>query len=345
MTSNFDHSSKNKLDQHKIRNGNPCKTQVIDAGYYSKNISIKRLIFQIKFSILCTIYIIRHVNKNDKVLFMLSFPELLLPMWITKKFISSCTFIDLWDTWPEALLSGRKNIAHKLFRKYCVILNKLFLPSASKIFYVSPSYTDWIIRYGGTLKNTIYIPLGFDEIRWSKFSKRISRNKVNRIVYVGYLADQFDLTESIKSIKDTEFTLEIIGDGYRLPQYRNLADNAQNIEFRGHLSFEQVEESLMTADLALLPFAEGSTAQMPNKLFDYLGARIPILVVGCSDAATFITERKFGWTAQNDCHDILRKLRAISNTDHQRIIENLNEGASAFSKKNIYKNLIEEITL
>ena len=63
---------------------------------------------------------------------------------------------------------------------------------------MSPSYTDWIIRYGGALKNTIYIPLGFDEIRWSKFSKRISRNKVNRIVYVGYLADQFDLTDQLK---------------------------------------------------------------------------------------------------------------------------------------------------
>ena len=45
-------------------------------------------------------------------------------------------------------------------------------------------------------------------------------------------------------------------------------------------------------DIGVLPMISSS---IPNKIFDYIAAYLPILVLGNSDSALFVKDQSIGW--------------------------------------------------
>lgn len=144
--------------------------------------------------------------------------------------------------------------------------------------------------------------MGFDSERWG--TPRQSEYKLGdsiTIVYIGYLESQFDLTDIIRCVLLNEkIKLTVVGDGSKLKQYQYLASGCDRVSFTGYLSPSEAVAVLSEADIGVLPIK--FSAQMPNKLFDYLGANLPILCIGFTDSSIFVTSNGLGWVV-DFCYD------------------------------------------
>ena len=336
ITSNFDHQDKKFIRASSIVSGNQHKTIVLSSIAYRRNLSVLRLAFQVWFSIKLLIFLILRVKKEDKVVVMGSFPELYATVALAKYFKKFTTLLDVWDTWPEALPLKLSSLTSTLFIRYCKTLNCFSLKSFDVVFYVAPSFERWLLTNGVNPDKFRYLPLGFDEKRW-QISKRAS--VVYDYVYVGYLSYQFDLRPFIRAFSGVPKTLCIIGDGENVEEYRNLAHGNKHISFLGALKKDEVVSILRSSSVALLPLADHSAAEMPNKLFDYIGAGLPILCAGGTDAGQLVKKHNFGWHCKNNAKQISDTLSGITDEEIDLKRKNLISKRDDFSTATLYSNL------
>jgi hypothetical protein len=88
---------------------------------------------------------------------------------------------------------------------------------------------------------------------------------------------------------------------YRPPVLER-AESLGLVEAKGNVSREEAQRAAAASDVALLVRKHPSKIWVTTKLWDYLAARTPILVVanpGC-DAAAIVRETRSGWTVPYD---------------------------------------------
>lgn len=338
ITSNFDHSSKSKINTSNIIAGNhPFKTIVLKSIGYKGNLSLSRVLNQLIFSLKLFIFGIFNFKKNDQIIIMGSYPELSYTLALLKNIKHFDFIIDLWDIWPDAFPVNEKPFLGKFFRLYCIHLNKNSLKFAKNIFYVAPSFKEWALNYSVQAEKLVYIPLGYDHKRWPKKIESDDSKKYD-FCYIGYLSYQFDLSEVIKSCIKLNKSLVIIGDGPKFFQYKQLIKFSSNIKMTGHISKSDATKILNISAIGVLPIATGGHAEMPNKLFDYIGAGLPILVTGGIDAGKFVVENGIGWYCKNNSIDILETMNSCNNLRNDFTL-NLLSLREKFSIKNLYKTM------
>lgn len=342
VTSDFDHASKTHLDPQAIRDGNPISTIVLHAPGYRKNVSLKRVWFQIVFTFRACVFLVRNVRRGDLILTMLSFPELSIANWLCARLRGARNAVDVWDIWPDALLDKRKGMLTMLFAVYCNAIFRHTLRHFDKLFYVAPSFLDWTRRFSVPDARTEFVPLGYDSDRWvpREPQNAAQASSALSLVYVGYLADQFDLGPLLDAIALDRFvTLTVLGDGPQFAEYRARAKE-DTVTMHGHVSFKEVEEHLAKSQIGILPLAKGAGAELPNKFFDYLGAGLPILVLGGSDAGAIVEQSELGWHVHQDSTVIRDFLHALTPEDIALKRRNVLRQRDQFSKEILYTSLL-----
>jgi glycosyltransferase involved in cell wall biosynthesis len=119
------------------------------------------------------------------------------------------------------------------------------------------------------------------------------------------------------------------------------------IEITGWIDYEKVHEYL-TGDIGIIFFEKAFNAyySMPNKLFNYINAGLPILSVQCAESSELITTNKIGVIVERDINSIREGLHElITNYDYYQ--QNVRNAQKLFSWKNeeikllsLYKNLL-----
>ncbi len=344
ITSNFDHSRKRKLDPNSIIQSNPVETIVLCVPSYTKNISIRRVIFQIVFAVKVAGVLICRTRPGDLVFTMLSFPELTLAN-LAARLIRGCrNAVDVWDIWPDALVGLRKTMLTNLFSLYCNCIYQLTLRSMDQVFYVAPSFATWAGRYGVPKDRLRFVPLGYDSVRWDPVANAAVDSTLNgqpiTLTYVGYLAEQFDLRLLLDALCSGETVhLTILGDGPYFDAYRTKAAG-KPVTLSGHVSFEDVEATLQRTAIGVLPISDGAGAELPNKFFDYLGAGIPVLVVGGADAGELVTKSGIGWHIPQDIESIRIFLSTLNIEDITRKRKMVSITRKNYSKDKLYQPLL-----
>ncbi|HIF9419445.1 TPA: glycosyltransferase [Photobacterium damselae] len=309
---------------------------------YKKNLSLLRLIAHWVTALSVLFYLMKNAKKGDKVLLSSIPPEVLFFALLILKLKSINSVVDVRDIWPDAF--PLKGIAGKLFGIYCSIIYKFsFKLSDGSFIYVAPSFKSWIKKYT-TIKKSHFGFLGYDKQRWIDCENNIfSKNEINekdkvKLVYVGYLESQFDITKLIECVNNNNsFELIIIGNGSKESYYKELSQT-DRIRFTGLLSPQSVVDELMHSHVGVLPISK--TAQMPNKLFDYIGACLPILTIGNSDSRKFVQDNNFGWGADFELSSIQFSLDEIN---FQTICEkklNIISSRDYYSKDTSYNKII-----
>ncbi|WP_318476255.1 glycosyltransferase family 4 protein [Photobacterium leiognathi] len=332
ITSNFSHQNKKKVNNDNF--SKDINYKIIDVTPYHSNLSLKRFITHIDFSIKLYLYLYKVIRDGDKIIVSSIPPEMIFVLSFLKKKKHIEITLDVRDIWPDALPLG--GLKKKLFRYYCNIFYSQCNKRVDNITYVADSFkSKWVDRYCPSLKG-FFLPLGYDESRWYNPKNRKVGDKL-KLVYIGYLQSQFPLTEVILAVNnmlDVEF--HIIGDGENKRKYKEISSD--NIIYHGNQSLEKSAELVTSCDVGILPI--GGNAQMPNKLFDYLGASLPILSIGDTDSSKFVCENNIGWISDFNTVEIKKVISIVKNSIEDKVI-NIEKIRAKYSKEALYDKFID----
>jgi glycosyltransferase involved in cell wall biosynthesis len=337
ITSNFSHQNKKTIDDA-LFCYSKYKYKVIDVPIYKKNLSIKRFLTHQVFAVKTLMYLLKRLKRNDYIVISSIPPESIFLISILRFFKKFHLHVDVRDIWPDAFPG--KGLVKLLFVKYCTLLYFPLRFTVDTVSYVSPSFKRiWISRF---LKNQKceFIPLGYDADRWDSIIPTKGNVDVSKLklVYIGYLQSQFSLDEIISAVNNmSSIELHVVGDGERRGDYESIASD--NIFFHGNLSLESSAKIVKSCDIGVLPIK--GNAQMPNKIFDFLGAGIPVVSLGDNDSTNFIVKNNIGWVCQFDVAEIQVLLESITYNDFSLKKENIDITRLRYSKGYLYNKFVK----
>ncbi len=149
------------------------------------------------------------------------------------------------------------------------------------------------------------------------------RNKEKIIIYQGALNLKRGIDKAIKCMQYIENTkLLIVGTGDLEDELKALTNKLKlndKVEFTGRIPFENLMKITSTADLGISiedKAGDNYNFGLPNKLFDYINAEIPVLVSSLNEMLKIINKYKVGEIAVNDNpKDIAKQIIEILNSD------------------------------
>lgn len=242
---------------------------------------------------------------------------------------------DLRDPWTD--IYYYKSLLHtKWAKRKDLNYEKGVIEKSDKIVVVSDSIKQLLINKSNLIQESKIhvIPNGFDEEDFSVSST----NKNNKFLlsYVGTITKDYPLDSIKKSITNLNINLEFTGKADH-PTKHLLNEIAG---FNNHVKHKESINLLLASDMLLLviPKIANNKGILTGKLFEYLGARKPILCIGPTDgdAAKIIQECKAGKTFDySDENGIYEFIETCMSNEY--IFENKNY--LNYSRRNLTKTL------
>ncbi|MEZ4924181.1 MAG: glycosyltransferase family 4 protein [Crocinitomicaceae bacterium] len=214
---------------------------------------------------------------------------------------------DLRDLWPDIFLNifprfVNKKLAQAILRKEFYRF-KFTSRNANSLVAVSQSYLELLAsranRKPGDMDKVFHvgshpIPIDLDE-------QILDDQPVKEILYVGSFGNTYDLESMIKTarhfyengITDVKFVLA--GGGEQAENLQTLAKELPNVMFTGWLDTNGIHKYLKRAYIGVLPFKRNAPQSLPNKLFDYLSAGLPVVSsLQNADMINIIEQKQIG---------------------------------------------------
>lgn len=344
LTSNFYHAEKRFFTKREIKDANKnlgYELKVLKVlGYYS-NVSVRRVLNNLFFSIVVFFKLLFKVKNNDRILLPSRPVELILFISWLKRIKGVRIYLDIQDIWPDALEIKNKR-KKRIFELYCNAYLKPSLKYYTATLHVAPSFRLWLRRYAKNTQSS-FVPLGWEIERWSsvKIKKPHLGNKINLVV-VAQLQHQIDIMPILEVLKtDNNLHLTILGEDGTGERYLEVVDyiksnSIRNIQILGKIERGEMIRYLEDKDIGILPMI---TSSIPNKIFDYMAAMLPIIVLGNNDSADFVVKNKIGWQCNFNSKDLEVLLQNLNsdeiNTKQRQVLSVRND----FSRQILHKNI------
>ncbi len=196
----------------------------------------------------------------------------------------------------------------RLVRNIWVWLEKLFIAVPHSYSTVSDSiakvYGD---KYDIKMKVLKNLPLRNEDNLTSKSEN--SKDQTNIILYQGSVNVDRGLEEMIETMQYiNNAELWIVGDGDIRQQLVALSEQLKltdQVKIKGRVPFAELNSITKQATIGISlekPIGMNYQYAMPNKLFDYLQAGIPVVVSALPEMKKFVKEYQIGLVAEN--HEI-----------------------------------------
>ncbi|WP_144512785.1 glycosyltransferase family 4 protein [Bacillus sp. FJAT-22090] len=215
---------------------------------------------------------------------------------IAKKY-NSIFYFEERDLWPQTLIDlGKMSPRNPVI--YILSKIELFLfRKANRIIFLFDKAVNYGESKGISREKFLYIPNGFDmdrtfnSIELSTEIKQVLKNLEQQMIaiYTGAhgKANNLDVilnTASQIMKKETQIHFVLIGDG---PEKERLVkrikrEKITNVTMLPPVKKEMIPEILKYADVGLLPLVNSPVFKWgisPNKLFDYMGASLPVVIL------------------------------------------------------------------
>jgi glycosyltransferase involved in cell wall biosynthesis len=144
-----------------------------------------------------------------------------------------------------------------------------------------------------------------------------------RLIYLGNLDGSRGVDVVIRAIdalgqRGAAITFHVIGQGPRLDSLRQLARDlgvADRVHIEGRLPYSRVRAAMAQADVGVIPHyvTEAWNSTIPNKLFDYMLARLPVLVSDTAPTARIVEAEGCGMVFRDrNVEDLARCLVTLA---------------------------------
>lgn len=292
ITGSFQHFNKCQRNVEVLQNYEaPFKIKVIKMPSYKKNIDVRRLFSYGVVKNNIAKYMKKHVVEYDAV--YCSVPPNNIAAAVAKICHSNgIPFIaDIEDLWPEAMETMIKNFPLKR-----LLLSPLKI-DAEKVYRVadaaigtSDEYTARAFKNNRReiLHTTVYV--GCDlEVFDKGVIKHINNIEKNEDefwgVYAGSIGHTYDienLVQAARIVKERgyhDIKIKILGQGVLKESLERMAKDigADNVEFLGYRSYDEMAAYLSKSDFVLNMFAKGAPQSVVNKVGDYFASGKPTI--------------------------------------------------------------------
>jgi glycosyltransferase involved in cell wall biosynthesis len=259
------------------------------AGNYRGN-NWRRVASMVLFGLVTFIHLLR-VPKNDRTVFIGSSPHLFaaLGAWAAAALRRVPFVFEVRDMWPESYsevsgrnhgpeVSGLRMVADLLYRR------------ADAIVVLAESNIDRICERGVPRERIIFVPNGVDLDAFVTTEDGVDLSKPGAFtfVYAGAHGPANDLITVVYAAAELQargredIRVVLLGDGATKEELKTLSSQLSlaNIHFEDPVPKMAVANTLRTADAGLMVLAPVdlfTDGVSPNKLFDYMGAGLPVL--------------------------------------------------------------------
>ncbi|MBN1143766.1 MAG: glycosyltransferase [Bacteroidales bacterium] len=187
------------------------------------------------------------------------------------------------------------------------MLESFLLPRMRYASTVSPSIaSEYRRKYGVNMHLVRNLPYRMEHLPIPQISLRRHQEKI--IMYQGSLNSGRGLETAIRAMQFTEnSTLVVAGSGYLEGELRELVNSLalhEKVKFLGRVPPEVLREYTIQADLGISleeNLGLNYFYALPNKLFDYIQARVPVLISGLPEMTAIVKKYEVGMTT--DIHD------------------------------------------
>lgn len=235
--------------------------------------------------------------------------------------------VDVRDLWPDAIVEAMprplRGLARLILEPDFRRTRRLFA-TADSLCAMSDGVLDWALRHArrDRRESDRVIPIGYPqlgppELRHPAVAALLDRLEGRPVfVYAGTFGHTYRLEvllEAARLLQETcraQFVL--VGDGPLRARAERQAAELKNVTLTGWLEQSAVRSLLAEAAAGLLPWG-GRPGAMPNKLFDYLAAGLPVLSSAQGELNDQLREHGAGDTFLLDQpQDLARKVAALA---------------------------------
>jgi glycosyltransferase involved in cell wall biosynthesis len=319
---------------------------------YSQSRSLGRLFSIFLFPIMLLLFPFWRLAKPDTII-VSGPPHLpIINAWLWSRIYYSTLVYEIRDIWPLTIQKlGGISSWHPLIVVLSFFERIAYLLADRVVSVLSLAHRHCIPR-GMLAAKFAYVPNGIDlsnySIQENETGRKIadiSKNKFT-ILYAGsfgianHLDQLMKVARSLKNEADIAFVL--IGSGPHKSKLQEEARDLSNVHFFSHVPKEQIPFILKQADVGFIGFVKTDLYQFgvsPNKIFDYMAAELPILMV--LDSEDDIIERaKAGLTIRSDETQAINEgILNLKNLDEKDLRQLGLNGRSFLEENHTYEKL------
>ncbi|MBV0902731.1 glycosyltransferase family 4 protein [Haloarcula salina] len=259
--------------------------------------------------------------------------------------------VDVRDLWIDASVSlgfiTEGGVLERTSRRF----QRAVLQTADAIAVTTETLGEHLCQqYGADLSQKIFlVPNGVDVDRFESAGsvEPSEQSDDPLIVYVGNIGHAQNLGTCIRAMGEMERDVELrlIGGGDTVPELRETVEAtgvSDSVTFAGPMPHEEIPSLLASADIGIAPLVDdGELAYaMPTKVYEYMGAGLPVVTTGRGEVERFIASSNGGIHAESDVDSIARAFdRLLADDDHR---ERLGESGQAYVRSRYDRSAITE---
>jgi glycosyltransferase involved in cell wall biosynthesis len=235
-------------------------------------------------------------------------------------------------------------------KKFWQKLEDKYIPKIKKIVTVSDGIKNIFEKKYVVKVNVIYnYPFFIEKSKIEALKKASNTSKT--IIYQGAVNIGRGLENLVKSMHKIDAQLLIIGDGDIFESINMLIKKEgleHKIKMKGKIPFEELLKYTVNADVGVSleePIGLNYKLAMPNKLFDYIQARIPVLVSNLPEMKKVVEKYKVGKIIENHQPEtIAAKLNELlmNSADYEENLEKAARELCWENQKEIIKQVVEQ---
>ncbi|MBV1735328.1 MAG: glycosyltransferase family 4 protein [Candidatus Desulforudis sp.] len=354
-TSTFDHVRKSHRysRDHRIVIGDGFELVLLHSLIgYRKNVSVARII---NHYVMGRKFLKQAPLEPDPDLVLSSFPTIELSAFAVAygKAKGIPVIVDVRDLWPDIIVDSFPTVVKPLVNivllPYFRMTDKLFR-RVTAIVGVSDKYLDFGLSYAKRKRGTndAVFPLGYrsttinDETRLRVADNLLKEMGVDarKLIcwFIGHFGKTYDLStviEVARRMDDSEtdrIQFVFSGTGERYSEWRRNAEGLTNTVFTGWIDAIQIAQMMRVSSIGLMAYAKHAPQGLPNKLFEYLSAGLPVVSSLQGETKDFLSQYDCGVSYQaGDPSSLYDNLSSVCNNDSLRKRMGLN-GKRVFSE-------------
>lgn len=282
----------------------------LTAGSYRGN-DWRRIVSMLVFGVATFLHLLR-VRRRNTTVFIGSSPQLFaaLGAWAAARLRRVPFVLEVRDLWPESYteVSGKERGPEiTLMRKVADLLYH----QAKAIIVLAEPNVERICDRGVDPSKVVTVPNGvdLDGVNDTEAGADLSSPDAFTFVYAGAHGPANDLETVVRACQILQrrgregVRVVLLGDGTTKNGLVQLVDDLTlaNVEFRDPVPKSSIATTLGTADAGLMvlaPVELFSYGVSPNKLFDYLGAGLPVLTNVPGLVSDIVAEADVGLSVQ-----------------------------------------------
>ena len=337
-TSTVDHFNKRFYyeDNRRVEVDSGLEIQFLHGRMYRKNVSVARLLNHLEIA-----RQFRRLSERE------STPDLILSSYPTIELCDEAVqygtrhnvpvLLDIRDLWPDEIAA---RIPVPLRSLAPIVLWPVYrrarrsLSGASGIIAISRTYMNWARRFGrrANVLNDLWVPLGYQA---SDKARPIPADVETRLVsagvdpsrkivwFCGAFIGSIDLGTAIETARRlagrSEFQFVLTGSGENEAIWREQARGLGNVVFTGWAGRNELAWLSRHAWLGLGAYKRDAMMSLPNKLFQYMSAGLPILCSLEGEARELIERHDIGLNYRaGSCDDLAARLQELASSSQLR---------------------------